>query len=251
MESATRQILLVTKNLPIFPPLLVFRAMSRAHDALAALLEILSIAHGFPRAPLHKPESAAQGEHDGAGMPPGSEGLPMNFPGGAPYMGAPSQPNPALESALRNFWASQQHEIEAMTTSPNEFKANNLPLARIKKIMKSGASGMVQETGDRHARQGAFGFVVTAVSHSEVPTGLLHVTTKVSSPPSLPCSSPAISSAPPSGSLRVMPSRSVHMAPGEGEALAERDPKTTDTTRLEPRSLSVADRCYLQTRTCE
>lgn len=60
-----------------------------------------------------------------------------NFPSASLY-GVPQAPNPQLDSALRNFWGAQAQEIDAMTTSPNEFKANNLPLARIKKIMKSG-----------------------------------------------------------------------------------------------------------------
>jgi nuclear transcription factor Y, gamma len=49
------------------------------------------------------------------------------------------QPNDslALEEQLRGFWQQAAVEVEATSTDPLEFKTQQLPLARIKKIMKS------------------------------------------------------------------------------------------------------------------
>eukprot|EP00873_Tetraselmis_striata_P033389 jgi/Tetstr1/453653/TSEL_040609.t1 len=41
------------------------------------------------------------------------------------------------QQQLRSFWVGQMNEIENVSTDPAEFKNHQLPLARIKKIMKS------------------------------------------------------------------------------------------------------------------
>lgn len=38
---------------------------------------------------------------------------------------------------LERIWAEEQREIDHLGTDPSEFKSHQLPLARIKKIMKS------------------------------------------------------------------------------------------------------------------
>jgi nuclear transcription factor Y gamma len=43
------------------------------------------------------------------------------------------QPSPALQATLAAFWARQGHELVSL----RDFKTHALPLARIKKIMKS------------------------------------------------------------------------------------------------------------------
>lgn len=45
----------------------------------------------------------------------------------------PGAPNPALRATLNSFWVAQANELQTIT----DFKTHNLPLARIKKIMKS------------------------------------------------------------------------------------------------------------------
>ncbi len=46
---------------------------------------------------------------------------------------AAQPPNPALRAHLNAFWQKQAQDMYAV----NDFKNHNLPLARIKKIMKS------------------------------------------------------------------------------------------------------------------
>jgi len=41
------------------------------------------------------------------------------------------------QQQLRSFWVQQMNEVENVSTDPAEFKNHQLPLARIKKIMKS------------------------------------------------------------------------------------------------------------------
>mmetsp|Transcript_28853 Transcript_28853/g.73610 ORF Transcript_28853/g.73610 Transcript_28853/m.73610 type:complete len:200 (-) Transcript_28853:389-988(-) len=78
------------------------------------------------------------------------EGGQQGMPGGMPYQGGfPSyppqqyptpqyqQPNNAYAEQLRGFWQEQYREIEQVPADAQEFKNHQLPLARIKKIMKS------------------------------------------------------------------------------------------------------------------
>lgn len=68
--------------------------------------------------------------------------IPPQFPGapGASYPQAamPFPPQTAtLTPQLKAFWEQQRKEIDCVGTDPAEFKNHQLPLARIKKIMKS------------------------------------------------------------------------------------------------------------------
>ncbi|CAG9466377.1 unnamed protein product [Pedinophyceae sp. YPF-701] len=77
-----------------------------------------------------KQGSGGQGQGYGGG-PSGYGGMPV-------YQQPPvDQAQAAAQHQLQQFWRRQTQEIEAMGNDPNEFKNHQLPLARIKKIMKS------------------------------------------------------------------------------------------------------------------
>ncbi len=44
----------------------------------------------------------------------------------------------AAQPELRAFWAQQMQEVEATPTEASEFKNHQLPLARIKKVLRFG-----------------------------------------------------------------------------------------------------------------
>mmetsp|Transcript_11185 Transcript_11185/g.31722 ORF Transcript_11185/g.31722 Transcript_11185/m.31722 type:complete len:257 (-) Transcript_11185:1060-1830(-) len=71
------------------------------------------------------------------GIPPG-----MAYPQMAQYAQPPPttfhhQQQQQQQQALKSFWAQQMEEVKNVSTDPAEFKNHQLPLARIKKIMKS------------------------------------------------------------------------------------------------------------------
>lgn len=63
---------------------------------------------------------------------PSSQGVaPLT---GAAYAQQHFAQNRALQEQLRKFWADMRAEVERVSTEPSEFKAQQLPLARIKKV---------------------------------------------------------------------------------------------------------------------
>ncbi|KAK9811600.1 hypothetical protein WJX72_006778 [[Myrmecia] bisecta] len=77
----------------------------------------------------------APGGQQGLQMPvPGQYGSPTAYP--QPGM-AYAQQLQAQTAQLRAFWEQQAQEIQQVGNDPAEFKNHQLPLARIKKIMKS------------------------------------------------------------------------------------------------------------------
>ncbi|KAL6762190.1 histone-fold-containing protein [Haematococcus lacustris] len=54
-----------------------------------------------------------------------------------PYSNAIAYGSSAPNPLLREFWSDQMREVEQVPSDPAEFKNHQLPLARIKKIMKS------------------------------------------------------------------------------------------------------------------
>jgi len=74
---------------------------------------------------------------------PGHPGM-MGFPGGMPPGGMYTNASgsygglaPQHQEQLQAFWGEQMREIQQTQADPAEFKNSQLPLARIKKIMKS------------------------------------------------------------------------------------------------------------------
>ena len=63
-----------------------------------------------------------------AGVLPGY--MPMYIPP------APVATNPAHTEALQQFWATQVEEVQQCGSDPSEFKNTQLPLARIKKVLR-------------------------------------------------------------------------------------------------------------------
>eukprot|EP00884_Botryococcus_braunii_P008798 jgi/Botrbrau1/1791/Bobra.0217s0045.2 len=53
------------------------------------------------------------------------------------YAAPPMEHTTQIDSQLRQFWQTQMSDIQKTSTDPAEFKNQNLPLTRIKKIMKS------------------------------------------------------------------------------------------------------------------
>ena len=65
---------------------------------------------------------------------PGAAGPLGMHPGSASYARHHFAQNYALQEQLRNFWQEMLEDVKQVGTDPAEFKSQQLPLARIKKV---------------------------------------------------------------------------------------------------------------------
>lgn len=84
-------------------------------------------------------EFADNGESVPGGGQQGNQGDPSGsgLSGGGGYAQQHYAQNKQLQEQLQKFWAEMRDDVEKVGTDPAEFKSQQLPLARIKKIMKS------------------------------------------------------------------------------------------------------------------
>jgi len=103
---------------------------------------------GFPVPGHPNPSSMLPSGHPPAspfGAAPGGPGC--GGPGGAPRVAGAS--NPALQAALADLWAAQLRSARGAPADLAVFRAQQLPLARIKKIMKADEA----RRGERRKRE--------------------------------------------------------------------------------------------------